>query len=361
MAHSSRPPLDALSAARGYLRHLLNPDGDALHLGFYAALRKLECLFRDAPRFGEAGDLALEPVRFGQDPSLAFRASAWTAIEEGDEHTPPRLRLSFFGAYGPHGPLPTHLTQYIDEQRRHRGDATWVGFLDIFHHRFTSLLYRAWANSQPAVSRDRPETDRFARYVGALIGQSTSARPRAPTELDELGLYAATHFVGRTRHAEGLRKVLQACFGVQVAIEEFVGQWLDIPPEYCWSVPSSALGHGAALGVLGESTRVGTQVWDRQSKFRVHIGPVTLDEYQRFLPGGEHLSRLLALVRRYAGFEVGWDIRLVLRESDRRAVILGSSGALGRTSNLGQSDGGAMAFEDLTIDPSNYMPTGTEP
>ncbi|MET0389581.1 MAG: type VI secretion system baseplate subunit TssG [Polyangiales bacterium] len=355
MAHSSRPALDTLSTVRRPLSELL--DGRALHLSFYALMRKLETLYREAPRFGETSDPALEPVRLGQDPSLAFHGSALTAIHDGDAQKPPQLRFSFFGAHGPHGPLPTHLTQYVDDQRRHRGDATWVGFLDIFHQRMVSLFYRAWANAQPTVSRDRPDNDRFARYLGALIGQSTSLTPQPLGELDELSLFAAQHFTGQTRHPEGLSKVLQLCFGVKVEVEEFVGQWLDIPPAYAWTVPSSSSPHTTgAIGVLGESTRVGTQVWDRQSKFRVIVGPVPLADYKRFLPGGEHLTRLIQLVQRYVGLEINWDIRLILQERDRRAAILGTVGLLGQTTNLGQSDGGAMSFEDLMIDPVDHMP-----
>jgi type VI secretion system protein ImpH len=329
-----------------------------LELKFYAAMRKLEMLYRDAPRFGDTSDPALEPVRLGQDPSLAFRGSALTAVRDGDETNLPQVRVSYIGAYGPHGPFPTHLTQYIDEQRRHRGDATWVGFLDIFHHRVISLFYRAWANVQPTVSRDRPETDRFAHYLGALIGQSTSARPRPPDELDDLSLHAATHFVGPTRHAEGLGKVLQLYFGVPIEIEQFVGQWLDIPDEYCWLVAPSLPEVQSAIGVLGESTRVGTQVWDRQSKFRVIVGPVSLDEYAEFLPGADRLPRLIELVQRYAGVEIHWDICLILDEGDRQGAILGSVGRLGQTANLGQSDGGAAAFENLTIDPRDHSAEG---
>jgi type VI secretion system protein ImpH len=356
MAHGTRPASDTVSTARRAIEQLLG-DG-ALHLTFFAAMRKLESVFRDAPRFGEALDPALEPVRLGQDPSLAFRGSALTEVRDGDETTPARVRVSYLGAFGPHGPLPTHLTQYIDDRRRHRGDGTWVGFLDIFHHRLISLFYRAWANAQPTVQRDRPETDRFARYLGALIGQSTSARAGAATELDELSLYAAPHLVGPVRHADGLRKTLQLCFGVPVQVEEFVGQWLDIPPEYCWVVPSSLADVQSAIGVLGESSRVGTQVYDRQSRFRLIVGPLSLERYGRFLPGGDLLPRLIELVRRYAGDEASWDMRLILREPDRRATILGSVGLLGQTANLGQADGGAATFQSLMIDPAEYLPQG---
>jgi type VI secretion system protein ImpH len=385
MAHSSRLPFDAVSVERTETARILQQravqeemprqaregvvevarpalgellGGTPLHLTFYAAMRKLESVFRDAPRFGEAVDPALEPVRLGQDPSLAFQSAALTDLRDGDATTPARVRMSYFGAFGPHGPFPTHLTQYIDDRCR-RGDGTWVGFLDIFHHRLIGLFYRAWANAQPTVSRDRPATDRFAHYLGALIGHGTGAQPRAPTELDELALCAATHFVGPTRHAEGLRKTLQLCFGVPVAVEEFVGQWLDIPPAYCWVLPPSSELEGA-LGVLGESTRVGTQVYDRQSRFRLIVGPVALEEHRRFLPGGDRLGQLIELVRRYVGDEARWDMRLILREADRRATILGAIGLLGQTANLGQSDGGVVTFQDLMIDPAEYSLQGAK-
>src|SRR5262245_35977429 len=105
MADSPRPPADAVSTTRPSVERVLGEN--ALHLTFFAAMRKLEGSFRDAPRFGESLDPALEPVRLGQDPSLAFRGSALTEVSDGDESTPARVRLSYFGAFGPHGPLPT--------------------------------------------------------------------------------------------------------------------------------------------------------------------------------------------------------------------------------------------------------------
>lgn len=349
MAHSGRLSFDAVSVVRRPLSQLLG--GRALDLTFYAAMRRLEVVFRQAPRFGESLHPSSEPVRFGQDPSLAFRGSALTAVHDGDETRPPQLRVSFFGAHGPHGPLPTHLTQYIEERRLRRRDSTWIGFLDIFHHRLISLFYRAWANPQPTVHRDRPDTDRYARHLGSIIGLNPSADARAPSELDELALYAATHFIGPKRNAEGLGKVLRLCFGVPIAVEEFIGQWLDIPVDYCWRLPPSIPHVQSAVGVLGESTRIGTQTWDRQSKFRVVVGPVALADYRRFLPGGDHLTRLIELVQRYAGLEAQWDARLILREADRGGAILGVVGVLGQTSNLGQGDGGAASFENFSIDP----------
>jgi type VI secretion system protein ImpH len=344
MAHSTWTTFDAVGSST---RARLVGDNDLLQGGFYAVLRKLECLFREAPRFGESITPSAEPVRLTQDPSLAFRAWAFQPLnsksaERASLH--PQLRTTFFGLYGPHGPLPTHLTQLVADRAQHHGDGALRAFLDIFQHRMITLFYRAWADSQPSVQRDRPQSDNFALRLGALIGCPAAQFDK----VDALCLFSATHLSCHTRHAEGLTKLLQASLGVPACVEEFMGQWLTIPEAYTWRVAGSE--DAAAMGVLGESTRIGTEVWERQAKFRVVLGPLSLREYEQFLPGGAGGALLAGLVQRYAGPELSWDLRLVLREPERSGVMLAQVGVLGRTSYLAQSDGGTFYFEDLVID-----------
>jgi type VI secretion system protein ImpH len=341
--------------ARRSLRDLLGIQSQrGSGFSFYAALRRLECHFREQPRFGEASHPADEPVRLAQDPSLAFRAQAITALQETDPGRPPRLAVGFFGAFGPHGPLPTHLTEYVFERKYHHADGALVGFFDIFHHRLLSLLFRAWAHSQPTVSHDRPGDDRFAHWLGSLIGLTAPRAGERYTELDYACLYAASHFVGQTRNAEGLAKTLQLSFGVRARIEEFNGRWLPLPDDACWRIPGGNASHAPqsdALGLLGESTVVGSEIYDQESTFCVVLGPLGRGDYERFLPGGEHLPRLVELVERYAGRNLGWTLRLVLREPERCPAILGVEGRLSLTAHLASAEDSVRSnFEDLLID-----------
>jgi type VI secretion system protein ImpH len=349
-ARSSQSPLH--SRVRETVRKLLGASegGGRSSFRFYAAIRRLEGRFRQAPRIGEAAVPADEPVRLSQDPSLAFRATALSQVEDGGDGGPARVSVSFFGAFGPHGPLPLHFTEYAYERRRHHGDRAFIGFFDIFHHRLLSLLYRAWADAQPTVSHDRPEDDYFARRLGALIGIKRSAAELS--QVDYGCLFTAGHFVGRTRHAEGLKKVLRACLQVDVEIEEFVGEWLRLPDDACWRLPRGNRGAVTCPGVLGETTRVGTEVWDQQASFRVILGPLGFSDYQRFLPGGSRLPRLLELIERYVGPELHWELRLVLREPERRSAVLGVEGVVGMTAHLAGGDGVvSQHHEDLVLDP----------
>jgi type VI secretion system protein ImpH len=80
---------------------------------------------------------------------------------------------------------------------------------------------------------------------------------------------------------------------------------------------------------------IGAKVWDCQTRFRVEVGPLTLEQYERFLPGGESMKRLHDWVLNYIGYELSCEMHLVLKKEDVPAVKLGAAGALGWTSWLG--------------------------
>src|SRR3954465_3686153 len=92
---------------------------------FYQTLRRLECLNRDKPRWGEAQRPADEPIRLGQAPDLAFAPAALASFTQEDGQRP-ELLIHLFGLLGPNGPLPLHLTEYARERLIHAGDPTLV-------------------------------------------------------------------------------------------------------------------------------------------------------------------------------------------------------------------------------------------
>jgi type VI secretion system protein ImpH len=264
---------------------------------FYQTLRRLECLYGDKPRWGSALRPVDEPVRLGQDPDLSFAPAPLASFESGLDGAPAHLQVRLFGLLGPNGPMPIHITEYARDRLRHAGDPTLSRFLDLFHHRFLGLFYRAWAQAQPHVNRDRPADDRYASYVGAFAGVSPQAfrdRDRLP---DLAKLFHVSALVRQVRNAEGLRSILAHFFRVPVEIEEFVGHSLLLA-----SGERTYLAREGAT--LGAGTVLGSRVWDRQHKFRVRLGPLTLPQYESFLPGGGPLRKLVDWVRMYLCFEL---------------------------------------------------------
>jgi type VI secretion system protein ImpH len=107
---------------------------------------------------------------------------------------------------------------------------------------------------------------------------------------------------------------------------------------------SSQLGSGAVLG---------GKVWDRQHKFRIHIGPLSLAQYEAFLPDGPAMAGVTALVRQYFSMELDWDVRLHLRSTDVPATRPGLNGRLGWTSWVGKRRQTGHA-DSLTLHPESW-------
>ncbi len=297
--------------------------------GFFRALRLLECAHPDRPRLGRSKRPADDPVRLGQEPTLAFAPATLAAFRPGGGGVP-RLLVYFLGLFGPNGPLPLHLTEYARDRARNADDPTFERFVDLFHHRLLSLFYRAWADAEPTVHRDRPDEDRFATYVGALFGMgmpSVRGRDALP---DAARLYHAGHLACPTRHPSGLKSMISDYFRLPVRVEEFVGQWIALPESGL-----TRLGGARETARLGDGVTVGGRVWECQQKFRIVLGPLSLEDYRRLLPGGRSLERLTAMVRGYAGDELDWDVRLILRREDAPSMCLGRQGRLGWTTWMG--------------------------
>jgi type VI secretion system protein ImpH len=298
-------------------------------LGFYQAMRLIEAANTGRPRLGRSTRPAQDALRLAQDPSVQFAPAMLAGMENGVEGLPPRLLVHFFGLFGPDGPLPLHLTEYARDRRRNYRDAAWQRFADLFHHRALSLFWRAWADSRPTISFDRPKEDRFARYVGSLIGLGMESLRERDAMPDLTKLHFAGHLANQTRHAEGLAKILSAFFVIPVRLECFIGDWLLLQ-----KTDHTTLGGGAAVAGLGTSAVLGGRVWSRQHKFRIVFGPLSLPEYLRLLPGGASFHRLVPIVRNYAGDALTWDVNMILKREEVPATRLGQQGQLGWTTWL---------------------------
>ena len=291
---------------------------------FFRAVRLLQSAYPDRPRIGYSLSPAQDPVRFAQNPSLAFAPSTIEALRHAPPAEFPTLFVNHFGLLGPNGPLPPHLTDYAHERQHNFGDNTLAAFLNVFHHRLISFFFRAWAANQKAVDLDRPRDQRYATYVGSLFGIGMESLQ----DRDEVSDWAKLYFAGRlacqTRNAEGLEAILQEYFEIKAEVHTFIGRWLDLPAD---SV--CRLGESPETGSLGLTTILGSRFWECQLNFRMRLGPMKRADYQRMLPGGEAFQRLKYWVLNYCGEHFFWEVQLVLEAAEVPATCLGAAGRLG--------------------------------
>lgn len=336
MANQHRSANDDLN----WLERLIDDPGS---FDFHVAMRRFDAAFPERPRLGEAVRPSDEGIRVGQTPSSSFEPTAIASFKPAGETPMPRLSVSFLGLWGPHGPLPGHLTEYARDRSRHANDHTLASFVNIFQHRLLLMFHRAWAKSQPTVALDRPGEDAFAIYLGAFLGISLDGTRKRDAFPDRAKLYYAGRFASGSRNAEGLAAIVSDYYQIPAFVEEFVGEWLELPNESRWE-----LGVNPSTGTLGRNAVVGARVWTKNHRFRIVLGPLSRTEFERMLPQSERIAELTALVRFYTNDEWSWDLRLRLATDASEPIRLGMGGRIGWTSRLG---GAPRSRVDLVVDP----------
>ncbi|MEI7773476.1 MAG: type VI secretion system baseplate subunit TssG [Verrucomicrobiota bacterium] len=297
-------------------------------MDFFWLLRQIQARFKDRPKIGSSLRPDQDLVRLQHPPDLEFPPSSIVCWTESPVGRAPRLDISFLGLFGPNGALPLHLTEYAKDRVR-EGDHTLTSFVNLFQHRLLSLFFKAWAVHQKTVDMDRGESEAFSKYFGSFIGIGMpSLRNR-----DEIHDNAKYYFSGRlathSRNAEGLGAILSEYFSVLVRIEDFSGRWLRMPVE-----DRCRLGETKATGILGQTVVLGERIWECQTKFRIRMGPMALEDFKRLLPTGDSFKRLKVWVLNYVGLELEWDVQLVLQAAEVPQTCLGSGGYLGWTTWL---------------------------
>lgn len=288
---------------------------------FFQAVRLLEAFFPDAPPPGTSADPAAERIRFCPDPAMVFPPAdvrAVTLDEDGAE-----VVATFMGLYGVASPLPV----YFYEDLATEADDTLPlrHFLDIFNHRLYSYFYRAWKKYRPGSPEDPARDDSTVRFL-AVAGLGTpGALGDAPVSVGRLAGFAGL-LNRRVRNAEGLHALLSAFTnGLPVEVVENVVRRVRV-------IERPRLGQGSPAATLGGSALLGATVLDAGGKFRVVLGPMGLDDFEAYLPGGPKADALGYLVRLYAPDFLDFDVLLRLKTQDRPALRLGD-----RSSRLGEN------------------------
>ncbi|KAF0666941.1 SPI-6 associated protein [Salmonella enterica subsp. enterica serovar Worthington str. BCH-7253] len=167
--------------------------------------------------------------------------------------------------------------------------------------------------------------------MASLSGQDLRESAESPLS-DHVRLAASAHLVRESRNPDGLAATLAHYFSVPFAVKEFALHWITVANDEI-----TRLGTPAQSSVLGNGALIGQTVPDMQYKFRLIIGPLTLEDYLRFLPGGNNLPVLTELVRTFIGFEYCWEIELQLKPHAAPPAVIGGAQRLGWTAWAGKA------------------------
>lgn len=287
---------------------------------FFQAVRMLERIARNREPVGYDGPPGNESVRFRARVSLEFPASQIHEIAEGrGEGAPLEMTVAFLGMTGPLGLLPHAYTELLIDRTRHK-DTALRDFLDMFQHRIVSLFYRGWEKYRFPIAYERTGQDPFTEYLFDLIGMGTPGL-RGRLALPDQGLLLYAGLIAQRPHsASAVGATLRSYFRAPVEISQFLGRWLPLDVEYRTRI-------GEANSELGVSMVCGERIWNTQSRFRVRLGPLDLDQFRSFLPPGSAFAPLADLTRLLVGAEFDFDVQLVLKAEEVPACRLETGAA----------------------------------
>lgn len=313
MAAADGPPAQ-------HLTHLTRAGEGARRHGLFEVLRGAEARALRLPRIGRARRPNQSIADLAQAPALGFPAPTLESVTV--ERGRGLVTGHWLGLLGPMGPLPTHLTEFAHYERRYARTRPFGRFLDLLANRMLQLFYRAWGDSQPVVHADRPDDDRFVRYLSALSGATEGARAASAFPAAARVHYAAL-FASR-RSAVAIEDALSDLLGQRVRVTEYSPRWRDIDGE-----DQTRL--GSRFAVLGGDAMAGRRVKSASDAFRVTVHAATLAEAEALLPSGRTFRILAEAIDAFAPGHLEWDLVVELPEAEARAARLDGRSRLGWT------------------------------
>jgi len=310
MAHSNR-------LAKRYLEHLVSDKDELYKQGFAPLLRYLDANAPLAKRLGYSISPKQDFLRLGQTPLLHFHSSAFTGASYDKVNGNYKLKNSYLGLLGTNGALPTHITEYAIERKFRVKDDTLTEFLDIFHHRFLSLFYRAWADAQPTVNHDHFDADLFSQRISVFAGDYNDSTNRNSSN-PNTNAYLAGLYSQKNRSASSLTQILSEHCSHNIEINEFEGDWYQLQES-----ERSQLGiNNASLGV---DSILGERTYQRCFNFSIVIGPLSYADYIALLNNNERLAMIKKLTLKTVGAEYCFSIKLALKAHQTQVSHLGTT------------------------------------
>jgi type VI secretion system protein ImpH len=245
-------------------------------------------------------------MRLRPDTSFAHPRSSVTDVEFVQMgNGPERFQITeaFIGLYGLRTPMPSIIGEEL--LQRDEIDDPVRTFLDVFHHRALSLLYRAWAHSRAEGLYDPKGGDTLTATLFALIGLPLPLLPAGavPRGVLRLARYCRL-FVRKSRPAEGLEMILSDLLdGVPVRLEPYAARWVPIS-----SRQQNRLGRQCST--LGTDLHVGERVSDAATTFKLRVGPIDHSKYRALAPGGDQRPGFGALVHLYTSDALDYQVEL---------------------------------------------------
>ncbi len=256
-------------------------------------------------------------IRTRPELSFSFPASDISGITctKDKNNTRYSITATFLGLYGVSSPLPNFFTEDLFQERS-EDRSTCRDFLDIFNQRIYDILFSCWKKYQLFFHVAEDRNRKYVEKLFCLLGLGEVELQKELDSPEEL-----IRFIGILtqwpRSALGLRTILREAVNTKrLDIEPCCLRKVLIPEDQQCCL-------GRACSSLGMDALIGSEVPDRQGKFRVRVGPLSADEFMEFIPSGRHYRQVARLTRFFLTVPLEYELKVFLRAEDVQATVLG--------------------------------------
>lgn len=283
-----------------------------------------------------------ESVYLTSCASLSFSPRDVIALRQSEDQRW-QLTTSFLGLHGSQSPLPGY---YLDNlaQEAVQQETPLIDFLDLFNHRFLSLLHRIWRKYRYYICFEDEGRDAFSQRMYALVGLGSSQLVEK-LQINHCKMLAYAGLLSSPgRSADVICGLIAHCFELDdVTLTSWELRYVEIAAS-----EQNRLGEvehitGRQLrkkSALGDSFTLGARVKDRSGKFTLNINGLSRSRFLDFLPNGQHYLPLTMFMAFILRDQFAWDLRLGIAAQQVSGMVLGTehSTQLGWTGFLGEPD-----------------------
>ncbi|WP_223669693.1 type VI secretion system baseplate subunit TssG [Kangiella shandongensis] len=197
------------------------------------------------------------------------------------------ITSALFSLTGANGILPNHYSETLAKSLRDKNHVL-KDFLDMFNHRLNSLMYRSWAKYR--LDTDKSYQANVSHYQStADLIMTTLAGESYPMKENSSAYYSGLTYAC-ARSADKLKSVINDLSGLNAAVNEFQGKWIELEDDQLSRMGSN--GQGVSFNQLGVNTMLGRRCWDLSSSFEVEFEVNDAATFRSLTPGGK-MNRLL--------------------------------------------------------------------
>ncbi len=290
---------------------------------FYQAVRLLQEQHPGCAKLGYQGPVEQEVIRIFPTADLGFPPSDVAQVRPllgPDGVTRYEIQTTFLSLLGSQSPLPVYFSENVLQDD---SDESLVKeFLDLFHHRLHSLVYRSWEKYRIPIQFESAGGDFYSRRFLALVGLGSGTVP-PNFRVSPLRLLAYAGLLTQVPHsASSLESILNDYLpGVDARIEECSAQWIPIEPQQHNRL-------GSRNSSLGQDLTIGERVFDRSCTFTISMGPLDLATFMTYLPPGKQLAELDEIVDLFNNDCLDYYVGLWIRREEIPELKLGHPHAL---------------------------------